>query len=342
MKMNMPVDVRRTLGYLPATAVIILALVGISAAIYPWQAWAMVRFVAESLLSIVPFVFPGVFLAAWIMSSGADAHIARAFQGRLVSTSVVASVIGAITPVCGVTALPLLAGLLTAGIPLAPVMAFWLASPITGPSMFATTAATLGLEFAVAKTLAAVGLGLWGGGITAAFTGKSWVSTSLRTNRLIDGLASRECAEPLSFNARVWTAPARRVRFRQNFLGTVRLLLICLIPAFAAEYVLNAALQPSALSGFVGDDVWWAIPFAVFVGAPAYIDGYAALPVTRGLIEHGMSPGAAMAFLVSGGVVSIWGAMAIAPVLKLKPFLLYLGLAVTGSLIAGYIFDLVS
>jgi uncharacterized membrane protein YraQ (UPF0718 family) len=80
----------------------------------------------------------------------------------------------------------------------------------------------------------------------------------------------------------------------------------------------------------------------VVVGAPAYIDGYAALPVTRGLIEHGMSPGAAMAFLVSGGVVSIWGAMAIAPVLKLKPFLLYLGLAVTGSLMAGYIFDLVS
>ena len=46
-----------------------------------------------------------------------------------------------------------------------------------------------------------------------------------------------------------------------------------------------------------------------------------------------------MAFLVSGGVVSIWGAMAIFPVLRLKPFLLYLALAVSGSLIAGYVFD---
>lgn len=46
-----------------------------------------------------------------------------------------------------------------------------------------------------------------------------------------------------------------------------------------------------------------------------------------------------MAFLVCGGVVSIWGAMAIAPVLKLKPFLLYLALAVLGSLAAGYVFE---
>ena len=46
-----------------------------------------------------------------------------------------------------------------------------------------------------------------------------------------------------------------------------------------------------------------------------------------------------MAFLISGGVVSIWGAMAIAPVLKLKPFLLYLVLAILGSLAAGYLFE---
>lgn len=63
------------------------------------------------------------------------------------------------------------------------------------------------------------------------------------------------------------------------------------------------------------------------------------MPLTRGLVDNGMSPGAAMAFLVSGGVVSIWGALAIFPVLKLRPFLLYLVLAVTGSLISGYVFE---
>ena len=93
-----------------------------------------------------------------------------------------------------------------------------------------------------------------------------------------------------------------------------------------------------SLAAYVGENQWWAIPAAVFFGAPAYIDGYAALPLTRGLIDNGMPEGAAMAFHVSGDVVSIWGAMAIAPVLNLKPFMLFLLLAILGSLAAGYLF----
>jgi uncharacterized membrane protein YraQ (UPF0718 family) len=75
------------------------------------------------------------------------------------------------------------------------------------------------------------------------------------------------------------------------------------------------------------------------VGSPAYLDGYAALPLTRGLIDHGMSPGAAMAFLVSASVVSIWGAIAIFPVLRARLFLLYLLLAIIGSMASGWIYD---
>lgn len=317
-----------------------LALTGIL--IWPGHAWATSMFVIQALISVAPLVIPGIFLAAWIMASSADALIARAFEGRLLYAVIAASAIGAITPVCGVTVLPLMAGLLVAGIPLAPVMAFWLSSPVTDPGMLATTAATLGFGFAVGKTLAAFGLGLWGGAITSAFATRHWAIAPLRKNRIVSSLSDNSCSKPSSFDARIWRDAARRAVFLQRSVATARLILICLVPAFAAEYALNSTLQPEALAAYVGEDVWWAIPFAVFVGAPAYLDGYAALPLTRGLMDHGMSPGAAMAFLVSGGVVSIWGAMAIFPVLKLKPFLLYLALAVSGSLIAGYVFDWVA
>ncbi len=232
-----------------------------------------------------------------------------------------------------------MAGLLAAGVPLAPIMAFWLSSPITDPAMLATTAATLGLSFAIGKTLAAFGLGLFGGTIASLFAKTPWALNALRDNGLTRQLSSARCGEGQVFDPWVWKTEARRQAFGKQFGATTRLILICLIPAFAAEYALNAALTPGALAAYVGEDQWWAIPAAVIVGAPAYIDGYAALPLTRALIENGMSKGAAMAFLVSGGVVSIWGAMAIAPVLKLKPFLLYLLFAVVGSLAAGYAFE---
>lgn len=329
---------RRSAKWPVVWIICLLVLLGISLVWSAHVAHAAI-FVLWGLISVAPIVIPGIILAAWIIASGADARIADAFEGRTLRTVVAASLIGAITPVCGVTVLPLMTGLLAVGVPLAPIIAFWLSSPITDPAMLATTAATLGLSFAIGKSLAAFGLGVFGGAITGLFAKTPWALNALRDNGLARELSAAHSGTVQTFDPWVWQTEARRRAFSKQFGATARLILICLIPAFAAEYALNAALTPGALAAYVGEDQWWAIPAAVFVGAPAYIDGYAALPLTRGLIENGMSQGAAMAFLISGGVVSIWGAMAIAPVLKLKPFLLYLLLAVLGSLAAGYVFE---
>ena len=301
---------------------------------------ATARFVITGLINVSPLVIPGVLLAAWIAASGAGDHIARVFSGHLVVTVISASLAGALIPVCGITVLPLMAGLLASRVPLAPVMAFWLASPVTGPPMFAATAATLGWEFAMAKMIAAIGLGVFGGLVTGLLQGASWASQPLRENGVVGklGASCGQGSEGVRLN--FWTEAGRRARFAGEALSITRLILLVLAPAFAAEYWLNALLSPDALSPFVGADSAFAVPLAVLVGAPAYVDGYAALPLTRALMEAGMAPGAAMAFLVAGGVVSIWGALAIAPVLKLRPFLLYLALAVSGSMLAGWLFQL--
>ena len=309
------------------------------AALWPNETWQTAQFVGHSLLVIAPLVVPGILLAAAVIASGADGHVARLFQARKGLAILLAAAFGAVTPVCGVTVLPLMAGLLAAGVPLAPVMAFWLSSPVTDPAMLATTAATLGVSFAVGKTVAAFGLGLLGGAVTLAFERAPWAMAPLRDNTIVRRVIAGRCTAGMPLRLDFWAEPLRRAAFRQQMLANTRLMLICLIPAFAAEYWLNAALSPDALVQWVGEGQWYAIPLAVTVGAPAYLDDYAALPLTRGLMAHGMSPGAAMGFLVSGGVVSIWGAMAIFPVLRLRPFLLYLALAILGSLLAAYAYE---
>ena len=297
-------------------------------------------FVAANLVDIAPLTAPGILVAGWFVVSGAGIHTAEFFQGRQLTMVFAAALIGAITPVCGVTVLPLMVGLLGAGVPLAPVMAFWLSSPITDPAMIAATAATLGPEFAVGKTLAAFGLGAAGGLAVMSVANRNWVVSPLRGNRIVQRLGAGGARGAAGFAPWVWKDRARSHAFARELLSLTRLVLMCLIPAFAAEYLLGAALRPDALSAYVGKDSVWALPLAVFVGAPLYIDGFAALPLTRGLIDHGMSPGAGMAFMVAGGVVSIWGAVAIIPVLRNSVFLLYLALAAAGSLAAGWIYGI--
>lgn len=317
---------------------LMIAAVSTAVVVAPHHAIDTAHFVVAGLINVTPIVIPGILLAAWIAASGASDRVADVIQGQTTLTIFLAAGVGALIPVCGITVLPLMAGLLAAGVPLAPVMAFWLSSPVTGPPMFAATAATLGWEFAVGKMIAAIALGLFGGLVTAALQGSGWTRDPLRRNRITGSLGQPCGMENARFRAAIWAEPARRARFGREAWSVARLILIVLIPAFAAEYALNAALAPDALSPYVGADSVFAVPLAVLVGAPAYIDGYAALPLTRALMEAGMAPGAAMAFLVSGGVVSIWGAMAIAPVLRLQPFVLYLALASVGSMLSGWLY----
>ena len=72
----------------------------------------------------------------------------------------------------------------------------------------------------------------------------------------------------------------------------------------------SASFGVSAVGGFFwvgGDDA----AIATIVGVPAYLNGYAALPLVSGLVERGMAPGAGLAFLVAGGVTSLSAAAAV-------------------------------
>ncbi len=53
-----------------------------------------------------------------------------------------------------------------------------------------------------------------------------------------------------------------------------------------------------------------------------------------------MGFGAALALLVSGAAVSLYAAVAVASLVRLRVFALYVGLAIAGACIAGYAADL--
>ena len=301
-------------------------------------------FAVENLILTSPLIAFGVVLVAGVTASGSMALIASAFEGRDFRMIVSASIIGALTPVCGVSVLPLVAALLAARVPLAPVMAFWLSSPITGPGMLAITVATLGTSFAVGKTVLAVAIGLFGGGVTYILVGRvTWFHEPAKQNSLI-AAAQSGCGCEGSSEVRwdFWREAERRRAFAATAYATGKLMLIWLLAAFIAEYFLRAWLPADMIGRFVGTDSAWAVPIASVVGAPIYLDGYASLPLVRGLMDAGMSNAAAMAFLIAGGITSAWAAIPVYALVRLPIFALYLVLAVLSALLSGYAYGLVA
>ncbi len=309
------------------------------ALVAPGQALDSARFTAGSLLALGPILAMAAALVAWLRASGADARVARVFIGRPGTTIGLASVVGTFSPLCGIEVIPLVSALLTMGVPLPPVIAFWLASPVTDPAMLVVTAAALGIDFAVAKTLAAAALGLAGGLLTRALQDRGIFASPLRAQARFSGLGPA-CNDdaPAAMDARIWRHPGRRRTFLRTASATALLMLRWMALAFAVESLMLAWVPAARIAQWLGHDAW-AIPLAVLVGAPAYVNGYAALPLTAGLLELGMTPGAAMAFLIAGGVTSLPAAMAVYAFVRVPVFVWYLALAVLGSGAAGFAFE---
>ena len=110
--------------------------------------------------------------------------------------------------------------------------------------------------------------------------------------------------------------------------------------AFFLESLMIAYIPADWIASIVGDKSAFAIPLASVVGIPAYMNGYAAIPLISGLMEMGMTSGAAMAFITSGAVSSIPAALAVYALVRKPIVALYIFLGLSGSMLAGYIFQI--
>jgi len=112
-------------------------------------------------------------------------------------------------------------------------------------------------------------------------------------------------------------------------------------PATAANIWQKRLVPEGALAAWLGEDKPYAIPLAALIAAPLYLDGYAALPLVRGLMDRGMSDGAAMSFLIAGGIISAWTAIPVFALVRTAVFCTYCVLAITGAMLAGWVYWLV-
>ena len=223
-------------------------------------------------------------------------------------------------------------------------MAFWLSSPLMDPAMFLITSGELGLAFALAKTASAVGLGLFGGFTVKAFAGSALFADPLKKAPVQSCGCSSSCSTDKPFSGSVvwkfWPEAERRATFRTTAWENILFLGKWLLLAYLIEALMIRYIPADLVAQVLGGGGVKPVVLGAFVGAPAYLNGYAAVPLVAGLLEQGMSPGAAMSFVVAGGVSCIPAAVAVWALVKPRVFGAYLGLAVTGAIIAGVLWGM--
>ncbi|NQT59461.1 MAG: permease [Bacteroidetes bacterium] len=164
------------------------------------QITKIVLFIARQYAGIWPILLITAPLAVAAKLSGIANRVAGILNAKPIQGILLATATGAFSPFCSCSVIPVITSLLIAGVPLAPIIGFWMASPSMDPEIFLLSASVLGWELAVWRLGGTLAISLGGAFITHGLVKAGWFSSGilkphmLPENRLSDSCSCSELA----------------------------------------------------------------------------------------------------------------------------------------------------
>jgi len=206
---------------------------------------------------------------------------------------VLAAGLGAVTPFCSCSTIPMLVGLLRARAGFGPTMTFLFTSPLLNPIVVALFVPVLGWQVTAVYAGLALGVSLLAG----------WALERLQFDRYVraEMLAqpTRQACGAAAVPDSGWRAAWEEAwsLFRSMFPW---MLIAMVIGALVHGFVPGAFFAEVA-----GADNPLAVPLAAVIGIPIYMRVTALLPLVAAFLSKGVSIGAIMALTIGSGGASL-------------------------------------
>ncbi|MEW5774153.1 MAG: permease [Thermodesulfobacteriota bacterium] len=291
-----------------------------------------VRFFAYDAPKVLMLLVLVVFGVGLVRSFFTPERTRALLAGRRESVgNVLAALLGAVTPFCSCSAVPLFVGFVTAGVPLGVTFSFLVAAPMVNEIAVFLLYGLLGWKVAAlyfATGLAvAVAAGWTIGRLGLEGHMEDWVRL-IRQNG--DGAPGRT----LDWRGRVRFA-AEAVR---DIAGKVWKYVLLGIAVGAA---IHGYVPEGFMARIMGAGVWWSVPAAVAVGVPMYSNAAGVVPVVQALLGKGAALGTALAFMMSVIALSLPEMLILRKVLKPRLLGAFAGVVAAGILLVGFLFNAV-
>jgi uncharacterized protein len=299
------------------------------------------NFVLEASMGMALYFAIGIAVASLIKTLKLDKYLSKAFEGKKAAVVPIATVAGGFSPLCSCGVIPAIAALLASGVPLAPIMSFWITSPLMDPEVFVLTYGAFGQGMAVARLIASLSIGLIAGYVTLYLSNKGFLDNQILKDY---GKASTEhAAEKEDIESGLTKGQiiiVRTFEFMINFKDLAVFVGKYILIAFVLEAIIVRYVPMVWIGNLLGKNNPLGPLFAALIGVPAYANSISSIPIIRGLMELGMDKGTALAFMIGGAATSIPAMVAVFSLVKKRTFALYIIISLGGAVLAGYIYRL--
>lgn len=250
--------------------------------------------------------------------------------------SILGALLGAVTPFCSCSTVPILVGLIKSGAPFSGMVSFLLTSPILNPAIIA-----LFLTFFGSKvTIGYAGLTFTFAVVAGLILDKSGFGKEVKKVSIKGGPQDEVTWEKLQ--GTFWQKNMNAVKYAlKDALGLFRGVLVYLligagIGAFIYEFV-----PTGLLDNFAGADKLWAVPLAALVGIPMYIRTETMIPIAGILIGKGVAHGTMIALIIGGAGASIPEVLLLGSIFKKKMVIAFLVCIMLVAVSTGYFINII-
>ena len=255
----------------------------------------------------------------------------RVLAGRRESVgSVLAALLGVVTPFCSCSAVPLFIGFVTTGVPLGVTFSFLVSAPMVNEVALALLFALFGWEVAVLYAGTGLAIAIGAGLVIGRLRLEGWVEpwvyevkpageglpeeSPRRTDRITAG---REAVREIV--AKVWPY---------------------VVAGIAVGAAVHGYVPRDFMASFMGREAWWSVPLAVLIGIPLYSNAAGIVPVVHALLGKGAALGTVLAFMMAVIGLSLPETVILRKVLSLRLIAVFVGVVGAGILFVGYLFNL--
>jgi len=279
------------------------------------------------LLLLTAVVFAAAVLRSFVSPERTRAILGGWRQGL---GNLAAAGLGAATPFCSCSAVPLFIGFVSAGVPLGITFSFLIASPMVNEVAVVLLWGAFGWRVAVAY----LGFGL------AIAVAAGWVVGRLGLERWV---------EPFVYEVTVSgaaMAEGRRPSWGERFgIGRAEVRTIVgrvwpfLVAAIAVGAVIHGWVPEDFFVRYAGPGNPFAVPVAVLLGIPLYSNAAGVIPLIEALAAKGLALGTVLAFTMAVVALSLPEMILLRRVLRPRLLGTFVAVAALGILGVGYLFN---
>lgn len=241
-----------------------------------------------------------------------------------------AVVLGAVTPFCSCSSIPLFLGFSAAGIPFGITMAFLISSPLISEVAVLLLLITpqAGLRVALVYILVGAIISILGGWLCDVFHLEKYLD--------IEDVPEHGHSHSNSFSDKVKDTVIFANTYAVDVIKEIGLYVVLglIVGAFMHGYIPNEFFIKH-----LGSNNLFAVPIAAIVGIPIYANHTSVLPIIQVLLMKGVPIGTSLVMLMSITAISLPELIMLNKVLKWQILAMFVGYLLVSFIIVGYLLN---